>query len=171
VGVLRRTLTVAVALLCAATLAFIALPIAVILDPVLRGIDPGWFAYGLLAVILLGGDPDRLATSVLFVWTAMITVCFLPLVVTALAGEAARLRSWLWYAVATGLVAAGLPLAIRAGLGTAPLRQGPDVATAAAESRLLLLFFLTGVVSGSLYWLMAGRHAGEAAALRSRSAP
>jgi hypothetical protein len=157
---IRRAVTIAVGLLCAATLAFILLPVAVILDPTLHDANPSWLAFGFLAMILQADDPERVMASVMFIWTAMVTVCVLPLAIAALAGEAARVRAWLWYAAGTGILAAGMPLAIRAGLGSAPLRQQADAATQAAETRLLLLFFLTGVLSGSLYWLMAGRRAG-----------
>ena len=127
--------TVAVALLCAATLAFILLPVAILLDPGLHGADPSWLAFGALAVFLQADDPERLAASVLFIWTALMTVCFLPLVIAALTGEVARVRSWLWYAAGTGILAAAMPLVIRAGLGTAPLRHQADATVQTAERR------------------------------------
>lgn len=168
---LRRAVTIGAALLCAAALAFILLPVAVILDPVLRSADPAWLAFGFLAAILQAQDPERLADSVSFVWTAMTTVCVLPLTIAALTGEAARVRAWLWYAGATGLLAAGMPLAIRASLGRPPFRPEADAVTQAAETRLLLLFFLTGVLSGSVYWLIAGRGAGRSDPVPSRETP
>jgi hypothetical protein len=160
-GFLRRALIVAVGILCAATLAFIVLPVAIIVDPQIIGSNPAWVAADIVAGILQANDPERLTASVHFVWTAMMTVCALPLVIAGLTGEIARARSWLWYAAGTGLVSAGLPLAIRLGLGSPALRRQADAATQSIEHRLLLLFFLTGVISGTLYWLIAGRTAGS----------
>jgi hypothetical protein len=170
-GFLRRVLIVGVGLLCAATLAFILLPVAIIVDPQIGGGKPDWLVAGIVAGILQMGDPERLTASFLFVWTAMMTVCALPLVITGLTGEVARVRSWLWYAAGTGLVSAALPPAIRMGLGSSALRRETDAATQVLEHRLLLLVFLTGVVSGTLYWLIAGRTAGDRGDIRSRSVP
>ena len=156
---LRRAVAVLVGLLCAGTLAFIVLPLAIILDPQIHSPNPGFLIFGFLALIFQANDPERLAASVMFVWTAMLTVCLLPLAFSAIIGELVRLRAWLWYACATGFVAAGLPLMLRVSLslGSAMNRS---VETTAIEHRLLLLFFLTGVLSGSLYWLIAGRSTG-----------
>ena len=155
----RRAVIVAVALLCAATLSFIILPLAIIFDPQVHSGNPAWLAFGFLAEVLQSGDPERLAASIQFVWIAMLTVCLLPLVITGIAGELTGIRLWLWYAVAPGLIAAGLPPAIRLVLSSAARQV--DAATQSAEHRLLLLFFLTGVASGTLYWLIAGRSAGR----------
>jgi hypothetical protein len=170
-SVIRRTLVVIVGLLCAATLAFIVLPLAIILDPQIHSANPSWLAFGFLAAILQANDPERLAASVLFVWTAMMTVCLLPLVIAALVGEVARIRNWIWYAAGTGIIAAGMPFAIRLGLGSPVLHRQADATTQATEHRLLLLFFVTGVLSGTFYWLIAGRRAGDADASSQRSAP
>jgi hypothetical protein len=85
----------------------------------------------------------------------------MPLVVAALVGELARVRSWLWYACCSGLVAAAVPFALRLGLDTnrAVTQAGANVASQ-TEGRFLLLFFLTGVIAGTVYWLIAGRSAG-----------
>ena len=156
---LRRAVTVCVGLVCAGTLAFIVLPLAIILDPQIHSPNPGFLIFGFLALVFQASDPERLAASVTFVWTALLTVCLLPLAFSAIIGELARFRAWLWYACATGLVAAGLPLMLRLSLS---IREAVArcVETSAIEHRLLLLFFLTGVLSGSLYWLIAGRHTG-----------
>ena len=155
---MRRAVTVCVGLVCAGTLAFIVLPLAIILDPQIHSPNPGFLIFCFLALIFQAQDPERLAASVSFVWTALLSVCLLPLVFSAIIGELARLRAWVWYASATGLVAAGLPLMLRLSLGLRDQMARP-LETTAIEHRLLLLFFLTGVFSGSLYWLIAGRHA------------
>ncbi|HUZ91182.1 MAG TPA: hypothetical protein VMU78_04690, partial [Methylocella sp.] len=55
----------------------------------------------------------------------------------------------------TGFVAAAAPWLIRATLHL-PRASGYNF----AELRFALVFFLGGLISGSVYWLLAGRDAG-----------
>ncbi|MGH6801561.1 MAG: hypothetical protein ACRECZ_09140, partial [Methylocella sp.] len=90
-----------------------------------------------------------------FVWMAVVTVCAVPVVAAASIGEVARTRALSWYAGATGLAAASAPWLIRAALH---LPRAADYNF--VELRFALVFFLAGLVSGSVYWLLAGRDAG-----------
>jgi hypothetical protein len=163
-SIIGRALVVFSALLCGSVSAFVFLPIAVFLDPVAHEFDIPTFIVGLLAAIVHAGDPERLGAYFAFAWTALMIVCALPLTICALVGEIARVRSWLWYAAGTGSVAAAMPLLLRAGAGLrTQATRSIDTATQRAEYRFLLLFFLTGVLSGTVYWLIAGRRASKPA--------
>jgi hypothetical protein len=62
----------------------------------------------------------------------------------------------IWYSGSTGLLAAAVPWLVRSA-------KHMERATSinAAETRFALLFFFTGLVSGFVYWLIAGRDAGR----------
>jgi hypothetical protein len=87
-------------------------------------------------------------------WTGMIAVCFLPVALVGLVGEIARWRSFLWYAGATGALTAAVPTLARAALDTTPDRLALPL-----EAHMTLMLFLSGVVAGLVYWLIAGRSA------------
>ena len=91
-----------------------------------------------------------------FVWLAAVLVCALPVIVVAWIGEIARTRGLLWYAGATAFAAASAPWIIRATLHL-PRAAGYNF----AELRFGLIFFLGGLISGWIYWLIAGRDAGN----------
>ncbi|MGA7385595.1 MAG: hypothetical protein WBW81_13155, partial [Methylocella sp.] len=96
-----------------------------------------------------------LAALTRFVWVAVGTVCAVPVVAVAAIGELARVRTLSWYAGASGAVAASAPWLIRATLHL-PSAAGYNF----VELRFALVFFLAGLLSGSVYWLLAGRDAG-----------
>jgi hypothetical protein len=73
-----------------------------------------------------------------------------------LVGEAVRSRSLLFYTGLSGFCAAAVPTLARALIGSTALE---DSRAMALEKHLTLLFFFTGVVSGGVYWLLAGRTA------------
>jgi hypothetical protein len=77
-----------------------------------------------------------------------------PPMAAALVGEACGWRSCVWYAGAAATLSAGLPW----------LARGPQRSGSEAEYRLTLLLFLTGAVSGLVYWMLAGRRAGRLSA-------
>jgi hypothetical protein len=123
----------------------------------------GWLrrAIGLIfatAVAGLGGADFILLAR--FVWMAVVTVCAFPVIVVGLIGEIARVRALLWYASATGFVAGSSPWLIRAALHL-PRAAGYNF----EELRFALVFFLGGLISGSVYWLLAGRDAGGRASI------
>ena len=102
-----------------------------------------------------GLNGGGLAALTRFVWTATVTVCVAPVVAVASIGEIAKVRALPWYAGAIGLAAASAPWLIRAGWH---LPRAAELNF--AELRFALVFFAACLISGSVYWLLAGRDAG-----------
>ncbi len=104
--------------------------------------------------------PDAALPVAWSLWRASLAVLVAPVLCAGIAGEVFRVRSYVYYAGVTGLVTALVPWVARTRLGIssgAGLR-GMDP----AELRLTAILFLTGVVAGTVYWLIAGRTAGPA---------
>lgn len=150
----RRAIVVLFGIAIGIAAALAVLPVAALLDPVTR--EAG-FA---LAEVAFSGltrlDPDDLSVAdaaglVHFAWTAVMAICVMPLVFAVLFGEIAKVRSFLWYAGATGFIAASTPWLIRGAFHT-------QRATSASpeELRFALIFFFTGLVSGAVFWFVAG---------------
>ncbi|HMF06068.1 MAG TPA: hypothetical protein VKE72_03530 [Methylocella sp.] len=157
---MRRFIGVIFAIGVAIGAGLLFLPLVASVDPVTRS---SGFALMQLAVAAIV-DPNvvensgdySLADLTSFMWMAVITVCVAPLVTVALIGEAARVRAFAWYSGATGIGAASAPWLIRAAL------RLPRAANySSTELRFALIFFLTGLISGSIYWFLAGRSAKE----------
>lgn len=103
--------------------------------------------------LLENDSADEAIAALGFVlWAAGIVICAAPLAIVALIGEAAGIRAYTWYAGASALLAASSPWIARAARGSA--RAGE---MNALEGRIALLFFLTGALTGSIYWLIAAR--------------
>ena len=135
--------------------ALVVLPVASLLDPVTRqaGAAFAHFAFFSLAEPGLAESPAvAVAEMARFVWTAIVAVCVVPLAITVLIGAVAGVHSLLWYAGATGSIAALAPWVARAALGTVK-----TVSASSAELRFAFVFFLTGAASGFVFWLLAGR--------------
>ena len=108
-----------------------------------------------LGALAAADSPDRVwGVFVVAFWTLTAALLVLPPVLTALVGEAAGVRSYVWYAGGAGILTAALAWWGHAS-GT-----GPDP----GEIRILTLLFLTGAVAGFVYWLVAGRDAGRTVA-------
>lgn len=107
-----------------------------------------------LAALASTDSPDRvwLAVAVAF-WTLTAALLILPPLVSALVGELAGARSFVWYAGASGALTAAIAWIGHAG------GHGPNL----AETKLLMLLFLTGAVAGLVYWMVAGRSGGRSA--------
>ena len=111
-GWLRRAIGVIFA-----TAGLVFVPVAVLVDPVTRAAA---FAFTQFAVSALDADftvgpaGGDFALLTRFVWMAVVTVCAFPMIVVGFIGEIARVRALLWYASATGFVAASSPWLIRA---------------------------------------------------------
>ena len=155
---LRRLFGVLFAIGVAAGAGLLFMPLVAFVDPVTRS---SGFALMQLAVaatvdaeVIEGLDSHTLAELASFMWAAVLSVCFAPLVAVALIGEASKVRAYAWYAGATGVMAASAPWLIRAALR---LPRAGDYN--AVEMRFAFVFFLTGVISGSIYWFLAGRSA------------
>lgn len=159
-----RWIWIAIALALASAAAIVFLPLAVFFDPKLRQLVQSLQPEELRALFLLFLDPERIANMALsffaFLWLAVLAVGVVPVTLIAVIGEAAGLRSLAWYAGLSGIVAGAMPWIVRGARGTA----GPeDSLTHMLEMRFALIFFLTGVVAGLIYWFAAGRNAGRAA--------
>ena len=135
----RRAIGVIFATAVAIGAGLVLLPVAALVD----------------AEIADGLDCGGLPALTRFVWVAVMTVCVVPVVAAASIGEVAKVRALSWYAGATGLAAASAPWLIRATLHL-PRAAGYNF----AELRFALVFFFAGLISGSVYWLLAGRDAG-----------
>lgn len=139
----------------------VALAIGVALEPAARelagtlGFATLW---SILADLAAGEVPDERAVALFTAFsTAVFALLVAPPALVAVIGEVLGWRAFLWYAVATGAVTAALPWAGRARGGLA----GFSDAALAAEGRLTLVLFLAGAVTGTVYWLIAGRGAGR----------
>ncbi|WP_374310400.1 hypothetical protein [Methylocella sp.] len=150
---MRRFLVVAFAVAIGAALA--VLPALAAFDPALRRASALFMQYLACALSRGAVDPDAFVTAgalARFAWTAAVSVCVVPLVVVALVGEAAGIRSALWHIGATGLLAAAAPWIARAAFGASRV-----VTTSSQELHFALVFFVTGATAGAVYWLLAGR--------------
>ncbi len=161
---LRRIMVMGFGFLLAASCGALFLPIAALTNSTVR--EAGFEAViGGLFVMLdtaRDGDPAAGFEAIGFVlWAILVAVCFAPLALTALVGEIAGARGWSWYVAATGFLAAASPWIARGARAQASARPPSQT-----EARVLGLFFLTGALTGFLYWLVAVR--GEARA-ESRS--
>lgn len=152
---LRRALVVLAGLACGMAAAFVFLPIAAMADPAMREVGAIVALLAFLGV-LIGAFHDMVtqgfAILAFLLYMMAIIVAAAPLTIAALIGEAARLRSLVWYGGASGALAAVLPFAIRFD-EVVPAREGAHV----PATRLALVFFLTGAVAGLVYWAVAGR--------------
>ncbi len=135
------------------------MPVVALADPVTRaaGFALIQFAVWMLTDVDIADGPDGggLAALIHLVWKAAMTVCAVPVVAVASAGEVAGVRALSWYGGATGFAAASAPWVVRAALH---LPRATDYNF--VEMRFALVFFVAGLISGSVYWLLAGRDAG-----------
>jgi hypothetical protein len=156
---LRRAIGVIFAMVVAIGAGLVFLPVAALADPVTRAAGFALIQFAVWAVadadIVDGLNGGGLATLTRFVWMAVVTVCVVPVVAVASIGEIGRVRVLPWYAGATGLATASVPWLIRAALHL-PRAAGYNF----AELRFAVVFFVAGLISGSVYWLLAGRDAG-----------
>jgi hypothetical protein len=147
---LRRAIVGFFGLAIAITAGLVVLPTAASLDPATRRIGAD-LAQSALFALARSDSALEAAGIVQFVWTAVVAVCVLPLVIIVLIGEIARVHSLLWYAGATGLMAASAPWFARAAFHTQKaVNASPE------ELRFAFVFFLTGAASGLVFWLIAG---------------
>ncbi len=151
----RLTLTI-VGLACASAAALLFLPFAVLVDPLVQSTTSHasadhWFE--ILENLFADDDPqEALTTFVQLIWSIGMLVCVVPVTITALIGSLARTRSFVFHAGLTGAFAAAMPWILRASRFA---DRGGQISS--AEGHLTLILFLTGVVAGTIYWLIAGR--------------
>ena len=152
-----------IALACSVAAGVFALPVLALMDPVTREAGFAMFTGSLSAAFDMASDPaDAAATLLLLIRIALLAICIVPLGLAALLGEIAGLRNWFWYACCSGGLASAMPFLLRLLAGVERGAATTDTPTAPAEGRFLLLFFLVGAITGSIYWLIAGRNAGTA---------
>src|SRR5580704_6250024 len=155
----RRAIGVIFAMAVAIGAGLVFLPVAAFVDPVTRAAGFALIQFAVWAFadadIADGLNDGGLAALTRFIWMAVVTVCVVPVVAVASLGEIARVRALPWYAGATGVAAASAPWLIRAILHL-PRAAGYNF----AELRFAIVFFVAGLISGSVYWLLAGRDAG-----------
>ncbi len=153
-NLLRRTVVMSFGFVVAASVGALFLPLAALFDPVVREVGLDAAASGFFAALddaMQDGDPAVGVAVLGFVfWSILIAVCALPLAVSALIGEIAGVRSWVWYVAASGFLAAASPWIARATRGLAQAHRASPL-----ELRIAALFFLTGAVTGWIYWLIA----------------
>jgi hypothetical protein len=153
---IRRIIVIAFGFLLAVGAGAIFLLVASVLDPAMReaGFEAGLSGlYAFFDEEMRAGEfNDPLATFGIIVWAIVIGTCVAPLAVAALIGEIAGARSLLWYSGVSATLAGASPWIARAAKG---LERAQDANP--LEVRISLLFFLTGAVSGAIYWLIASR--------------
>ncbi|HTV31922.1 MAG TPA: hypothetical protein VME69_02295 [Methylocella sp.] len=155
---LRRLIGVIFALTIAFGAGLIFLPLAVVADPVTRAAAFVFIQMALSDLnpdIAPGEESGGLDLLGDLAWAVVVTVSAMPVTVVGLIGELARVRTFYWYAGGTAVVAAASPWLIRLGLNLPRAGQYNS-----AELRFALVFFFGGLLSGSVYWLLAGRRAG-----------
>ncbi|WP_363347721.1 hypothetical protein [Methylocystis echinoides] len=152
---LRRIVVMIFGYLIAAGVGAVFLIVSALFDPATRELGLASVMTGLFAAFdqaLIDGDPaDALGAVGFVIWAVIIATCAAPLAIAALIGEAAGVRSLVWYSGACGLLAGASPWIARAAKGLERSQAMTD-----AEGRLALLFFLTGALTGAIYWLIAG---------------
>jgi hypothetical protein len=164
----RRLILVPTGLILAITAGFIFLLIAGLAEPagrkVLEGI--GWIFLLAVRADAMRGEPPAsyLALATKIIWWATLAIVVAPVLITALVGEVARLGSYVWYIAVPAVLTAAIPWLARGAraAGSAAIRDAAtrSAQTQADEARLALLLFLSGALSGFIYWAVAGRDAG-----------
>jgi hypothetical protein len=162
-GWLPRAIGVLFSMVIAVGVGLAFLPVALLIDPTTRDASFALIQFGLLALSEADFEgslsADQLIVLPRLAWTAVMAICVVPLIAVASIGEIARVRSLFWYAGATGFIAASAPWILREMLH---LHRATNASP--AELRFALVFFVSGLVSGSVYWLLACRHLGRPAA-------
>jgi hypothetical protein len=151
---MRRLFILLVGLVLAITAGTLFMAVAGLVVPATRELAAD-ISLGPLLLSLMGmahGDsPDRVWSMVaLTFWVLAVAILVVPTLVTAVVGEFGRWRSFAYYGAVTGALATAIAF-----LGH-PAGERPD----GAEIKVMLLVFLTGAVSGLVYWAVAGRSAG-----------
>jgi hypothetical protein len=151
---MRRIVVMVFGFVLAVGAGAIFLIVSALLDPATREAGFAAATSGLFAFVEedvgAGGWSVPLATFGFIIWSMIIATCVAPLAVAALIGELAGARSLLWYAGASATLAGASPWIARAAMGLDRARDASPL-----ELRIALLFFLTGALAGTIYWLIA----------------
>ncbi len=156
-GVIGRAFLILFALCCAFSVGALTLGFAALAEPAF-GRMIALAARSLIDYAFnaaLAYDDPRAGFELLMrMWTVLAIVLAGPPTLIGLIGEIARIRSFIWYSGATGVLTAALPWAARTGYSADPLSGNWG------EGRVTLALFLCGAMAGLAYWLVAGRSAG-----------
>jgi hypothetical protein len=161
---LRRLVVMSFGFVVAAAAGMLFLPIAALFDDATREAGVTALLSGLVETVTdameLDAPDPALAAIGFVIWAVGIATCAAPLAIAALIGEVAGVRAYTWYAGASALLAAASPWIARAAHGSPRAAE-----MSATEGRFALLFFLTGALTGSIYWAIAVRGPGDRARL------
>jgi hypothetical protein len=107
--------------------------------------------WNLIDAVFSSDDPGPLiADAMLTAGRIVFTLLVLPPLMIAVVSEVLKMRSFLWHALATGVLTAAVPWILR---GAARVANP-------AELHVSAVLGLTGAVAGFVYWAIAGRDAG-----------
>jgi hypothetical protein len=153
---IRRGFGIGAGLALGGAAALVFLPIGLLFNPLTReaGLDATLLgALRVLSDAIEGLAPEETFQAIAaFAWTIVMAVCVAPVVMTALIGEAAGMRSLVYYSGGTGFLAGAAPWILRAAQHSARATE-----MTRAEAQFAILFFLTGALAGAVYWLVAVR--------------
>lgn len=111
----------------------------------------------IVKAMMAGIDPSQVIAFMALLCLLMLGLLVLPVTLVALVGELFRIGTWMPYAFGTGGAFVLIPVIFRG-----------DPATHDWPANATLGFLATGIVAGTVYWLIAGR---GAALRKSPSAP
>jgi hypothetical protein len=152
----RRFFVVVFGFALAVSIGAVFLIIGSVVDPIMRELGLEATLSGFFVIMeeaAENGAPDQTFRAFrAMIGAVFFGTCVAPLVIAAVVGELAELRAWSWYAGSCALLAGASPWIVRAASGVARASQITPL-----ESRVALLFFLTGAVTGTIYWLVAAR--------------
>jgi hypothetical protein len=167
----HRLILVPTGLVLAIAAGFVFLLVAGLAEPagrkVLEGV--GWMFLLAVRADAMRGEPQAsfLALAARIMWWAVLAITVAPVLLSALIGEVAKLRSIAWHAGLPAMLTAAIPW-MAGGLrdaGGAAIRDAAarGAMTGADQARLVLLLIVSGAISGFIYWAVAGRDAGLSA--------
>jgi len=151
---MRRIVVMAFGFVLAVGVGAIFLIVSAIFDSTTREAGFAAAMSGIFALIeedASAGDlQNPVATFGFVLWAIIIATCAAPLAVAALIGEIAGARALLWYSGVSATLAGASPWIARAAKHLDRAREASPL-----EIRIALLFFLTGALTGAVYWLIA----------------
>ena len=161
--VISRFLVIFAGVICAAGVAAVSIPFLAFLDPLVREAILARLTGTLLTALGAAPvSPKAAALLMQLMHLSTLAICFAPVVLAAIIGELARLRSWFWYACCSGILAAAMPFDPHPWPEADHDAAAQEPTAFMLELRFMLLFFIVGLIAGTIYWVVAGRNAGEA---------
>ena len=161
--VISRLLIIIIGVICAAGVAAVSIPFLAFLDPLVReAILARLMGTLFTALGAPPASPQAAALLMQLMHLSTLAICIAPVVLAALIGELARFRSWLWYACCSGILAAAMPFDPHPWSEADGDAAAHEATAMMLELRFMLLFFIVGLIAGTIYWVIAGRNAGEA---------